>query len=503
MSDQPDKKRFPTASEADHEESADSSSAFPEFEGYQIIAELPQGGQAVVYKAIHKATKMKVALKVLLPGLLASEKARLRFEQEVELAASLDHPNIVTIHDSGIAKGQYYFSMAYIHGESLDRYVSLQNLSFRDKMVLFCKICDAITHAHQRGVIHRDLKPSNILIDERGEPHILDFGLAKAAGSLRSVSGGTVMPTVTGQIKGTLAYMSPEQAAGLPHLVDVRTDVYSLGVILYRLLTGRFPYEISGSNLEVLRSVQDAEPVRPRQIISRFDSDVEAIMLKALAKDPGQRYQSTAELRHDLQCWLEGLPIVAKSVSSIYLLRKVISRHRYTSTVVALVLVIVCGFSCTYYHLNTRLRKSNKMLQGTLQSLSIENERYMALAEQVTIASLLDAWHSDRSGAAKLIATYFGEGSREAEASLFLLEKRPLSKKVADFRNKLGPKEAFFAEFIIAEHYLRDGNRAEAEKVYRKCLSISPDARKDEWLNIRIKVRLRELTGEHSRPRLQ
>ena len=201
-------------------------------EGYQILEELPQGGQAVVYKAIHKATKAKVALKVLLPSQPDIKKARQYFKQEVELAASLNHPNIVPIRDSGISQGQYYFAMNYIHGQPLDRHLQSKILSIREKLILFSKICDAVAHAHQRGVIHRDLKPSNILVDERDEPHILDFGLAKTAANLSVSEEGTVMPTITGQIKGTVAYMSPEQAAGRSDLVDVRADVYSLGMVL-------------------------------------------------------------------------------------------------------------------------------------------------------------------------------------------------------------------------------------------------------------------------------
>jgi predicted Ser/Thr protein kinase len=475
------------------------------FEGYDVQDQLPLGGQAVVYKATQKATKRTVALKVLLQGPHASMRAQYRFEREVDLAASLQHPNIVTIYDSGIAKGQYYFAMQYIEGKPLDEYVESQKLSIRRIMELFEKVCSGVAYAHQRGVMHRDLKPGNIMVDAKGEPHILDFGLAKLTDGSEQTSPEMAMTSIPGKVIGTLAYMSPEQASAQPDKIDVRTDVYSIGIILYKILTDCFPYDVRGSMLAILRNIQEAEPTRPSKITPRLNSEVEAILLKSLTKEPARRYQSAAHLQQDIDYWLKGMPISAKADSSIYLLRKIITRHYYASAVVALLLVIVFGFSCILFQLYGKLRESNTTLQGTVQSLNEQIAQFSNLALNVSFGDFLQALQADRlkerqESIRKFYTRYFVRGSKEIKAAIFLLDKSPLADKVTDFRQEMAESDPLFAEFIIAEHHLKDGNRAEARKSYLKCLSYdSSSLKENRWLAMQTKSRLYELANEGRR----
>ena len=461
----------------------------PQIEGYEIVDQLGESGQGRVWRALQLSTRREVALKVPLVSLLKSRKALTRFEREVELAARLKHPNIARIYDSGIYQGLYFYAMELIEGTTLDEYIENHNLTQRQILELMSTICQAVQHAHQNGVIHRDIKSSNILITEDGQPHIVDFGLAM------TILEGDQHKTVSaeGEVAGTPAYMSPEQAAGHHESLDTRTDVYSIGVVFYRILTKSFPYDVNTSMYETLRNIQETEPLKPSDLIPRLDSDVETIVLKALAKEADDRYQSVAELYHDIDCWLKGMPILARSDSSIYVLRKLILKHRYTSTVVGLLLVIVIAFSCVSFQLYGGLCRSNDKLEETNQSLHQEVEEYMDLAQQMSISRFLEQWHEDRYEAARTIASFFGRGSREGRAASFLLSQKPLDEKIPEFRQGLSKSEMCFGQYIIAEHYYKDKNWQEAAGAYERCLSHEAYLKENKWFSTQVKSRLYEL----------
>lgn len=328
------------------------------FPGYDLIKEIHRGGQGTVFMAVQRATKRRVALKVMHGGALLGSAGRARFEREVQVLGQLNHPNIVKIHDSGVTPGgDCFYVMDYISGRSLDEVIRGDAPAVEETIRLFLKICDGVNAAHLKGVIHRDLKPSNIRIDLAGEPIIVDFGLAKIAAPDVVTEGSTTGPmTITGEFVGSLPWASPEQAQGSPEGIDIRSDVYSLGVILYQLLTQRFPYTVIGNMRDVLNNILRAEPQRPSTVRRQINDEVETIVLRCLQKERGRRYQSAGELARDLERYLEGEPIEAKRDSAIYVLRKTLARHRAAAGVIALCAVLLLGWGVTSLVLLSRER---------------------------------------------------------------------------------------------------------------------------------------------------
>ena len=274
------------------------------FGDYEILEEIGRGGMGVVYRAMQKSLNRVVAVKMLLRRDLASPADLARFRSEAEAAARLDHPGIVSIFEVGECAGHPFYSMQFVEGTTLSRRLAEGPVPPREGAVLLGKVADAVQVAHDRGVLHRDLKPSNILIDAAGEPHVSDFGLAK-----RLEAGESV--THTGAILGTPCYMSPEQAAGSRGDMGPTSDVWSLGAILYQMLTGRPPFQ-AASPMDTLLAVLESDPPLPRSIDRTVDRDLEMIALKALQKPQDLRYASAAGLAADLRAFLAGEPVAAR-----------------------------------------------------------------------------------------------------------------------------------------------------------------------------------------------
>ena len=277
---------------------------------FELLEEIGRGGMGVVYRARQRSLDREVALKLILHGSQASPADQARFQAEVSAVAQLDHPHIVPIYEVGADDGWQYFGMKLIEGETLAHRIAQGPLPEREAAQLVMQIAQAIQYAHERGVVHRDLKPANILLDSDGAPHVSDFGLAKrtTAGATFSQSG----LTQTGAILGTPSYMAPEQASGGRGDVGPLCDVYSLGAILYALLTGRPPFQ-GATPVDTLLMLLEQDPLPPRLLNRRVSRDLEMIVLRSLQKPPELRYDSAAELAADLDAFLHGESILARS----------------------------------------------------------------------------------------------------------------------------------------------------------------------------------------------
>jgi serine/threonine protein kinase/Tfp pilus assembly protein PilF len=289
----------------DAKKSARAAELLGELGDYELLEEVGRGGQGVVFRARQKSLNRTVALKVISLGQWASKAHLKRFRLEAEAAARLEHPGIVPIHEVGERDGSCYFSMKFVEGGQLDEVARRKPTSIRQAVELIAKVARTVHYAHEHGILHRDIKPGNILLDQKGEPHLTDFGLARLVESESSV-------THTLDVLGTPSYMAPEQAVGNNAAVSSATDVYGLGAVLYQLLTGQPPFA-GGATYETIKLLLDTEPKQPRLLNPKIDRDLSTICLKCLEKDPKRRYPSALALAEDLERWLKHEPIQARS----------------------------------------------------------------------------------------------------------------------------------------------------------------------------------------------
>jgi WD40 repeat protein len=400
------------------------------FGDYELLEEIGRGGMGVVCRARQVRLNRVVALKMILAGELATEDDVRRFQAEAEAAAKLDHPGIVPVHEVGRHEGQHYFSMAFVEGESLAHRVAQGLPPPREAAELTRKVAEAVAYAHAHGVIHRDLKPANILVDKQGQPRLTDFGLAKRIQGEPGASapGGL---TATGQIVGTPSYMPPEQAGGRRGEAGPLSDVYSLGAVLYCLLTGRPPFQ-ADNPLDTLLQVLEQDPVPPRRLNTAVPRDLETICLKCLQKEPRRRYQSAQELAADLDRFLTGKPILARPAGVVERALKWARRRPAAAALVAasalaalLLTAAGVGFTVTLDEARRRAVKGEadaltqyRLTQDALRDVRQERDakgQALRRAEGLRLITQSEVVRADKPGLALALAI---EGAERAPGLL-------------------------------------------------------------------------------------
>jgi tetratricopeptide (TPR) repeat protein/predicted Ser/Thr protein kinase len=377
---------------------------------YRLIRRVGEGGMGVVFEAEQAHPRRIVALKIIRPGLMSRSSMK-RFQQESELLGRLQHPGIAQVFEAGTVPTDFgeqpFFAMEFIQGRPLTEYADQVGLGTRRRLELMARVCDAVQYAHEKGVIHRDLKPDNILVPHESpdQPKILDFGVAR---NMETNGGPSTSRTETGQLLGTLSYMSPEQITASPGTLDIRSDVYSLGVVLFELLGGRLPYDLTGRSLpEAGRVIREQEPSRLSLIDEAFRGDVESIVAKALEKEPSRRYSTAAELAADIRRFLKDEPIRARPAGTLYQLRKFTKRHKglvgAAATVLATLLIAVIATSMALFRakraealavqrldLSQRARAHSAAVTRFLQDMLASVDPGVSRGRDVTVREVLE-----------------------------------------------------------------------------------------------------------------
>jgi len=445
---------------------------------YALKRVIASGGMGTVYEAEQDNPRRSVAIKVLRGG-IGSRNVLRRFEHEAAVLAHLRHPAIAQVLEAGThvdgGERRPFFAMEYIPDAlPITDYVEHAKLSIEQRLRLFVSICDAVHHGHQRGIIHRDLKPANILVDSSGRPKVIDFGVARVLDSDIAV---TTMQTGVGQLIGTLTYMSPEQCSGDPHDIDTRSDVYSLGIVLYETLCGRLPYDVRNKAItEVAALIQDQPPRRPSSINRMLRGDLETITLKAIEKDRGYRYQSAIELAADIRHFLNNEPISARPPSMTYQLRMFARRNRVLVASVAVFVVLVTLSSIVMTSL--WWQKSTAMVEVQRQRKLAEKNANSEREQRAIAEASAEAERVQRAKAEKImlyLKEMLGSADPETQPGHETTVREVLDRVAPRLHNDLMSQPDVEAEMhnVIGVTYFALGAYDQAESHCRKALEIT------------------------------